>query len=239
MSDHSTYRFAKIVDLSHPLSAGMPGWPTQPTLSYEYIKEAARDGHALTLIRRMVMHTGTHIDAPAHFIPGGPTVDQLPLDSYYGEGIVIDLTKKKSAEEITREDLNKYDKEIRPGRVIILRTGWDKKLGWTHDFLFRWPHLNLESANYLASRKVKAVGIDGLSIGGWAESVPEQGPLAKSSPSEVHKILLSHNVLIIEMLSNLDSLLMGQEVARAFFIFAPLNFVKAEGSPCRALALVE
>ncbi len=239
MSNRSVHHFSRIVDLSHPLSPGMPGWPTQPTLSYEYIKEAAIDGYTLTLIRRMVTHTGTHVDAPAHFLPVGRTIDQIPLESYYGEGVVIDLTRKRPAEEITREDLSRHDQEIQQGRVIVLRTGWDEKLGWNHDFLFKWPHLSIESANYLASKKVKAVGIDGLSVGGWSEDVPEQGPLAKSSPSEVHKILLSHDVVIIELLANLDSLLNGGEIAEAFFIFAPLNFVKAEGSPCRALALIK
>ncbi len=239
MHTPQVHRFRKIIDLSHPLSPGMPGWPTQQTLSYEYIKAAARDGYSLTLIQRMVTHTGTHIDAPAHFIPDGKTIDRLPLDSFHGDGVVIDMTKKRPAEEISREDLEEFDAEIQQGSVIIIRTGWDRKLGWTNDYLFKWPHLGLQSAEYLASRKIKAVGVDGLSVGGWAESVPGQSPLARSSPSEVHRILLSNNVLIIEMLANLDEVLAGRKVAQGFFIFAPLNFVNAEGSPCRALALLE
>ncbi len=217
---------------------GMPGWPTQPLLEYEMIKSVAQDTYALTLISQMVTHTGTHLDAPAHFLSDGKTVDQLPFDSYYGEGTVIDFSKKKAAEEITKEDLKKHERDIRRGEVLFIRTGWDKKFGSTSEFLFEWPHLGVESAKYLVSRKIKAVGIDGLSIGGWNETMPAHPPSAKSSPTDTHKILLTANIVIIEVLANLDKVLEGRDIARAFFLFAPLNFVNAEGSPTRAVALL-
>jgi arylformamidase len=221
------------------LYPGMPGWPTQPSLEYEMINSVARDTYALTLITRMVTHTGTHLDAPAHFLSNGKTVDQLPFESYYGEGTVIDLSNKKAAEEITKEDLKKHELEIRKGEVLLIRTGWDKKFGSTPEFLFEWSYLGVESAKYLVSRKIKAVGIDGLSIGGWNETVPAHPPSAKSSPTETHKILLSANIVIIEVLANLDQVLEGRESRRGFFLFAPLNFVNAEGSPTRAVAIVQ
>ena len=234
-----SHSFTRIVDLSHPLYPGMPGWPTQPSLNYETIKIAARDGYTLTLINRMVTHTGTHIDAPAHFLSDGTTVDKMPIESLYGAGTVIDLSPlKKETEEITVQDLQDFDHEIAKGDVLVIRTGWEEKWGLGHDYLFEWPYLGVEAAKYLVSKKVKAVGIDALSVGGWNESVPEQGPLAKSSPSEVHKILLRAGVVIIEELTNLGTVLNGSRAAKAFFIFAPLNFVGAEGSPTRALALI-
>jgi len=187
----------------------------------------------------MVTHTGTHIDAPAHFLSAGKTVDRLPLESYYGEGTVIDLSKKKAAEEITKEDLKEHERDIRNDEVLLIRTGWDKKIGLIPEFLFEWPYLGVESAEYLVSRKVKAVGIDGLSIGGWNETVPAHPPSAKSSPTDTHKILLSANIVIIEVLANLDQVLEGSDRARGFFLFAPLNFVKTEGSPTRAVAFLQ
>jgi arylformamidase len=216
----------------------MPGWPTQPSLKYERIKSVARDTYALTLITQMVTHTGTHLDTPAHFLPDGKTVDQLPVESYYGEGAVIDMSRKKAAEEITKEDLEKYESDIRKGEVLFIRTGWDKKFGLTPEFLYEWPYLGVESAEWLVSKKIKAVGIDGLSIGGWNETVPAHPPSAKSSPTDTHKILLSANIVIIEVVANLDQVLEGRDSARAFFLFAPLNFVNAEGSPTRAVALL-
>ena len=232
-------RFRKLVDLSHPLYPGMPGWPTQPSLRYEMIKIAARDTYTLTMITRMVTHTGTHIDAPAHFLPAGKTVDQLHLDSYYGEGTVIDLSRKNAAEEITKEDLKEHENDLRRDEVVVIRTGWDKKLGMTPEYLFEWPYLGVESAQYLVSKKIRAVGIDALSIGGWNETVPAHGPLAKSSPTDTHKILLSASIVIIEVLANLEQVLEGKDSASAFFLFAPLNFVNAEGSPTRALAFLQ
>jgi kynurenine formamidase len=152
---------------------------------------------------------------------------------------VIDLTRKKAAEEITKKDLEKHEHDIRKDEVLLIRTGWDKKLGLTPEFLFEWPYIGVESAQYLVSRKIKAVGIDGLSIGGWNETVPAHSPSAKSSPTDTHKILLSANIVIIEVLANLDQVLEGRDSARAFFLFAPLSFVNAEGSPTRAVAFLQ
>ncbi|HZD12406.1 MAG TPA: cyclase family protein, partial [Candidatus Binatus sp.] len=101
-----SYSFKRVVDLSHPLYPGMPGWPTQPSLLYEAVKTTSRDTYALTLITRMVTHTGTHIDAPAHFLSDGKTVDRMPFESYHGMGTVIDLSKiTRTAEEITPSGL--------------------------------------------------------------------------------------------------------------------------------------
>lgn len=238
-SSSRSLQFRKLVDLSHPLYPGMPGWPTQQTLKYEMIKSVARDTYALTLITQMVTHTGTHLDAPAHFLSDGKTIDQLPFESYYGEGTVIDLSKKKATEEITKKDLEKYERDIRKGEVLLIRTGWDKKFGLSSEFLYEWPYLGIESAEYLVSKRIKAVGIDGLSIGGWNETVPAHPPSANSSPTETHKILLAANIVIIEVLAHLDQVLEGRDSAKAFFLLAPLNLVKAEGSPTRAVAFLQ
>ena len=190
----SSYKFSKVVDLSNTLYREMPSWPTLPSLKYEYIAWAARDFYTMTLITQMTTHTGTHVDAPAHFIPDGKTVDQIPIEGYVGEGVVLDLSYKKAGEEIVPEDLKQYDSEIKEGEVVMLHTNWDKKRGLNKEYLFMWPHLGVEAAKYLVSKKIKAVGINGLSIGGWADEVPTQGPIAKSSPTEVHQILLKAGI---------------------------------------------
>src|SRR5207245_9485013 len=107
----------------------MPGWPTQPSLRYEMIKTVARDTYALTLISQMVTHTGTHIDTPAHFLPAGKMVDQLPLESYYGEGTLIDLSKKRAAAEITEDDWKKHARNSQKGEVMLIQRGWHEKWG--------------------------------------------------------------------------------------------------------------
>src|SRR5437879_13534808 len=106
----------------------------------------------------------------------------------------------------------------------------------TQECLVECAYLGVASAQYLVSRKIRAVGTDGLSVGGWNETVPAHPPSAKSSPTETHKILLSANILIIEVLANLDEVLEGRDNARPFFLCAPLNFVNAKALPTIAFA---
>ena len=233
-----TVKFRKVVDLTHLMYRDMVSWPTLPSLMYEHTAMAARDLYTMTLITRMTTHTGTHIDVQAHFIPGGKTIENYPIESFMGDGVVLDLSWKKPGEEISVEDLKKYEKDIREGDVVMLCTKWDKKDRYTGEYLFEWPHLGIDSAKYLVSRRIKAVGIDALSIGGWMDTVPGHGPVAKSSPVEVHRILLGADIIIIEELRGLEEVLDGRETARAFFVFAPLKLSDAEGPPCRAFAFV-
>lgn len=234
----SAIKFRKIVDLTHLMCRDMVSWPTLPSLMYEHTAIAAKDLYTMTVITRMTTHTGTHIDVQAHFIPGGKTIEDYPIESFMGDGVVLDLSWKKPGEEISVEDLKRYEDDIREGDVVMLCTNWDKKDRYTNEYLFQWPHLGIDSAKYLVSKRIKAVGIDALSIGGWMDTVPGQGPVAKSSPVEVHRILLGADIIIIEELRGLDEVLHGKKTARAFFVFAPLKLSDAEGSPCRAFALI-
>jgi arylformamidase len=229
----------RIIDLSHVLHNCMPIWPTQPNLLYEQISNVPRDGDTVNVIHQMTMHTGTHVDVPLHFVVGGRSVDQLTVEAFVGDGIVINLSHKKPREEITVEDVKAFDREIKANDVLMLHTGWDKKLGYNPEYLFEWPYLVEETAEYLVKKKVKALGIDTLSVGGWDEDVPGHGPVAKKgSGAETHRILLGAGVIIIETLRNLDRVLAGARSQRAYFVFAPIAFQAAEGGPCRALALL-
>jgi arylformamidase len=230
----------EVIDLSHTMREGMPVWPTHPPIKFGYIKRIEIDNYALTMIDCMTTHTGTHVDGPSHFVSGARTVDKMDVSQFVGDGVVLDLSFKKSGEEITKSDLlRSHDSKIRSDDVVMIYTGWGtKKYGMTEEYLFLWPHLGTEAAEYLASKNVKAVGIDALSIGGWAETVPAHGPVAKSPPAEVHRILLSKNIVIIEELANLDLVLKKARGGRVLFVFAPLSFAGAEAGPCRALAFV-
>ncbi len=234
----NTIKFRKVVDLTHLLYRDMVSWPTLPSLMYEHTALAARDLYTMTVITRMNTHIGTHIDVQSHFIPGGKSIEDYSIEDFMGEGVVLDLSWKKAGEEISVEDLKKYENDIREGEVVMLCTKWDKKSRYTNEYLFQWPHLGVDAAKYLVSKRIKAVGIDALSIGGWMDTVPGQGPVAKSSPVEVHRILLKADIIIVEELRGLDEILDGKKTARAFFVFAPLKLSDAEGSPCRAFAFV-
>jgi len=187
----------------------------------------------------MTTHSGTHVDAPLHFIVDGKSVDQMPIDAFAGEGLTIDLSYKRPGEAITVNDIKAYEDEIKPRDVLMLHTGWGKKLGFNPEYLFEWPYVVEETAEYLVEKKVKALGVDTLSVGGWDGQLPGHGPVAvKGSPARTHRILLGAGIVLIESLTNLDLVLDGRRSRRAYFIYAPIAFKDADGGPCRALAMI-
>jgi len=228
----------RVVDLSVPVYQDMPSWPTLPGVRVSRYRDAAIHGATIHLIE-MHTYSGTHVDLPAHFIPGGETLDEVPVERFVSYGTVVDLSYKRAGEEIGVEDLEWFAEHVRRGEAVMIYTGWSGRRGRNPDYLYRWPYLGEEGANYLVERRVGAVGIDALSIGGWSESTPVQGPLARTPSSVTHRILLSAGVIVIEELANLDKVLEGRRWRRALFIYAPLRIRGAEGGPCRALAILE
>lgn len=229
-----------IIDLSLILSPSMPGWPTQSSFQCEQTHNVPRDNVTLHVIRRMTLHTGTHIDTPLHFLSQGRSVDQFPIDVFAGSGIVLDLSQKQPGASITVEDLRPFQDQIHPGDVVMLYTGWDTRFGYTPEYLFEYPYLVEATAAYLVERGIKALGVDTLSVGGWDEHVPGHGPTAPAGSNRAtHRCLLAAEIILIEALCNLGQVLDGAATRRAYFIYAPLVIQGAEGGPCRALALLD
>ena len=218
----------------------MPGWQTSPDLKYEPLKRAARDLSNVTIITQMHMHLGTHVDTPLHSLPEGKTIDAYPLEGYMGDGVVLDFKGKGPAEEITGGDFADYEKSIKRMDVVMLCTDWSKKRGFNLDYLYKWPFLGESGCEFLTKKGVKAVGTEGMSIAGWSSSgVRAQPPVTKYSSNEIHTKLLRKGILIIEGLTNLDSVLQTEKTSRAFFVFAPINFTGSEAAPCRAMAFLD
>jgi kynurenine formamidase len=229
----------RVIDLSQNLFPAMPSWQTQPELKYDAVKKVVRDGSNVTVITQMSMHMGTHVDAPLHSIQEGRTIDQYTLEQFMGEGVVIDLRAKTPGQEITEADLRSFDDTIGERDIVFMCTDWSKRRGLNADYLYRWPYLGQAGCSYLVKKRVKAVGTESMSIAGWSGSVPTQGPISKYPASEIHRILLEAGILVIEGLSNLSAVLGDRKHSRAFFVFAPLNFVGSEASPCRAFAFLD
>ncbi len=122
----------------------------------------------------------------------------------------------------------------------MLYTGWDKKFGFNPEYLFEWPYIIEEAAEYLVEKKkVKALGVDTLSVGSWDGRLPRHGPVAvKGSPARVRCILLNAGIILIESLRNLDLVLDGRKSRRAYFIYAPIAFKDSDGGFCRVLAMI-
>ena len=228
----------RVIDLSEPVYTGMPHWPTHPDPLITRVKRIASDGFDMSIIQNMTVHTGTHVDAPSHFLRDGKPVGKLPLEKFMGEGIVLDFRYKKPAEEILAKDLLVYDKKIASGDVVLLCTGWSQKRGFNPEFLFNWPYVSDSAARFLVEKGIRAIGTDGLSIGGWGESLPHQGPTAKTPPSISHSIFLERDVVIIEEMNNLDKILELSKTGRAYVFYAPVFLTDSEASPCRAFALL-
>lgn len=208
-----------VVDLSHPLDARhisiYPGDPEFKCCPHTTID---RDGYSVQSIS-MGSHTGTHIDAPAHFIVGGKTIDQIPLSSLTGPALVIDLIHKGEREIITWDDLVGYSERMKPGVILLLRTGWSRY--WATPKYVNHPFLTRDAAKQIVTRGVSVLGIDTFS--------PDE--TEGSGDFGVHEVFSAAGNVIVENLTNLE--LIGPDFIVSL---APLNLQGGDGAPARACA---
>ena len=170
----------KIIDISWPITQNITEYKDRKTLKLEKIKEYSKDNVSETLIT-IHSHTGTHVDAPEHFLGNKKTIEQIELNKLIGECKVLDLTNIE--EEITKSDLEKFD--IQTNDIILLKTK-NSNLSATDKFNPNFVYLEKSGAQYLADKKIKCVGIDYLGI-------------ERNQPNhETHKILLENDIYIIE-----------------------------------------
>lgn len=215
-----------IIDLTHPLdSKRLTVYPGDPELNCCPISTVAKDGYSVHSLS-LGSHTGTHIDAPSHFVLNGTTIDEIPLHTLIScPALVIDLTYKKAGSKILwDEDLAKFApkmKELGPGTVLLLYTGWSEHWA-TPAYMKEYPYLDRHAAEQVLSTGVKLVGLDTLS--------PDEidGPEGYG----VHEAILGSDGLIVENLTNLKALSeLGAEVTVSI---VPLTLTGCDGSPVRA-----
>ena len=207
----------ELIDLSHPMEHGQQTFPMDPKLSI------ISHGNTTTLkynITQIVMssHQGTHLDAMYHFLDDGKTLDQMPLDWFYGKTHILRIPKN-AKEEITEEDFKPYEHLLTEGAKIIYETGWHKNFG-ADNFFTEFPTLTLDTSKYLAAKKIRMLGMD--------------TPTPSYDWYEVHHVLLNEEIVIVEALANLD-----KAPDEFTFMGFPLNFKGRDGSPIRAVAMVE
>ena len=214
----------KVIDLTLTISEQIPTFPGSPQPNFINWETLEKDGYNLELLF-LSSHTGTHIDAPYHFLKDGQKIHQIVTRRLVTEAILIKI-RKGANQSITKDDIQKFERKygkIDDGSTVIFHTGWQKNLKKESYFL-RNPGLAVSAAKYLASKKVNLVGIDSPSI-----------DLGKDSKFSVHRILAKSGILIVENLSNLEKI--NSEMFH--LIVAPLKLKNATGSPVRAMALTD
>ena len=202
------------IDISVPLRAGMVHWPHDPPVRVDPFRSMAKGDSCDVSFLSFGSHTGTHIDAPRHFIPRAKGVDKIPLEAVMGEARVIPI---RDPESIKPEELRRH--RIRRGDRILFRTRNSSRRWGTGPFLPRFVHLSTEAAEFLAARKIRAIGVDYLSVGGY-----------KKNGTVVHRVLLKAGVWIVEGL-DLSRIRPG----RYDLICLPLRIVDGDGAPARAV----
>ena len=218
----------KIIDLTMCLEEGMQTFPTHWHPFVE-ITQLGRHGIENRETRKLVLgtHTGTHIDAPRHFIPGGITVDQLPLEQLVGSASVVDLTRFGAGMEVAVDDLAKALGDCSAERVLM-RFDWDRYLG-TMTYYNDSPYLSEGAAQWLVDNGCRLLGMDTA-----MPDNPKNGRHGlKDSPN--HKILLGNGVILLEYMVNLSAL--DKPVVE--LVVAPLKVRDGDGAPVRAFAILE
>lgn len=210
-------------DLSYPLSKSVPRATIFPEPSFRRVKSLPQDPINVTEIQ-MVVHIGTHVDAPRHFFMDGPAFHEIPLDRLTGPGVVVSIIDKAAGDTIEIADLERSDVEIRPGDIVALHTGWSRYAN-SHAY-HDHPHLSPIAAQWLADRGIKLLACD--------LPTPDL-PIGRRPPHydwPAHHIFLSRGILVAENVTNLD----GFANQRVEFLFLALNIEDSDGAPARVLA---
>ena len=197
-----------------PVRHGMVHWPGDPPVRISRIKDMA-DGDTCTVSQMSLgVHSGTHVDAPAHFVRGLASVDRVPLDVMLGPARVVAI---RDAQRITPEELRAH--RLRRGERVLFKTRNSARCWRSARFVPDFVYLTTEAAQLLARVGVRLVGVDYLSVGGYQvrNGVP------------VHRTLLRAGVWIIE----------GLDLSRAVpgryeLACLPLRIRGADGAPARA-----
>ena len=196
------------IDISVPLKTNMVHWPDNPPVRIERALDLTKGDGANVSKISMGSHTGTHMDAPVHFVQSGKGIDRLPMSVAIGRARVIhieDTVSIKPGELVPHK--------IRKGERILFKTGNSPRCWQTDSFTTDFVHLTAEGARFLIDRGVKMVGIDYLSIGGY-----------KVDGSETHRYLLEAGVWIVEGLD-----LSQVEPGEYILVCLPLKILGGDG----------
>jgi arylformamidase len=202
------------IDISVTIKPGMAHWPGNPEIRVEKMLAIERGDVCNVSVLSLGSHTGTHMDAPLHFIDGGKSLDKMPLDATLGPARVIEIKDKESIKPAEIANC-----KFKPGERILFKTP-NSRRSWKSDhFDEDFVYISKEAAALLAKAKIRTVGVDYLSVGGF-----------RKDGIETHHALLGAGIWIIEGL-NLSKITPG----RYELCCLPLKVLNSDGAPARAL----
>jgi kynurenine formamidase len=210
-------------DLTQPFHEDIPHSASQPDPEFETIRSVEEDG-ANVQVYTARTHVATHVDAPLHFVPGGATIDELPLDRFAGEGVVLDIERDGPGEigvdavEAAAADAG----GVREGDIVLLRTGWGGKFEGDGDYQ-RYPWLAGDVGDWLLDVGVKFLGVDTIS--------PDEPRAMRAEDYHAYPI---HRTLLPEEVPIAEHLYLEDVPGRRLELFGfPLKFRGGDGSPIR------
>lgn len=201
-------------DVSVPLRDGMIHWPGDPECHIKRVV-SMDDGAVCNLTHlSLSAHTGTHMDAPRHFVADGKTMEQMPLEAVIGRCRVFEM---ECEDQITADDLKQL--KLMPGQRVLFKTRNSTRSWGMQEFDKHFVSIRQDAAAYLVEQKVMTVGVDYLSIGGY-----------EKDGVETHQIMLGAGMWVIEGLNLAD-------IKPGYYelICLPLKIEGADGAPCRVV----
>ncbi len=228
--------FSRIVDIGHALGPDNPAWPGDEK-PFEATSNATyeKDGY-FTRKFTSLEHFGTHLDAPAHFVKGGWTVDQIPVGRLYGPAVVLDVRAESGRDadyRLAPEKITQWEARNGPiprGAIVVMCTDWAARWPDTERYrnmdpkgVMHFPGYSVETVKVLIQRGVVGLTIDTLSV--------DYGP-SKDFP--VHQLSHGAGLYHVENLADVSWL----PEANAYLIVAPINLEGGSGGPARVFALM-
>ncbi|WDT71831.1 MAG: cyclase family protein [Candidatus Manganitrophus sp.] len=202
------------IDISVPIYRGMVHWPDNPAVRIENIQDLSRGDAATVSKLELGAHTGTHMDAPKHFLADGAGLDDMPLDASIGPARVISIAHPQV---ILPAELEAH--RLQAGERVLFHTRNSERCWKNDQFVEDFVYISAAAAQFLVQRQVRTVGIDYLSVGGYVHDAVE-----------THRILLGAGIWLIEGL-NLSAVKPGAYE----LVCLPLRVAGADGAPARAI----
>jgi kynurenine formamidase len=249
-------KFSRVLDLTLPIESNMapiPGFkaysdnPSRVNVISsitEGQKEALRaegmtlsenhevNNRAMITVLSILVHNGTHIDAPRHMVEKGTPIDQMPVSQFVKPGVLINVPDKGPNSVVTVKDIAESGVEIPPNTIVMINTGWTDRMWRKPGFWEQMPYLERGVAEYVANK-----GAAGLAIDVFPEKPLWRG--VKLEPGEVwvanHLSMMRRNLPLIQFVTNLSQI--GN--SRFTVVAVPLAIKGGDASPVRVIALVE